>query len=127
MRNGWYINSDGIKVDQVMHNENGMQKGIRQILIERNLFKDSDGKYGLKLDCKDCKEKIPKSERQIITEQYCSRYILSQRLDFKEQDSWLVEVCKNANMSIIYYPKCTCELNFIEMIWDYVNKIITTI
>jgi hypothetical protein len=108
MRNGWYINAHGIKVIQAMHYEDGKEKGIKQILIERDLFKDSEGN-NLKLECKDGKDKVPRNERKVITEKRCARYVLSQQPDFLEQEPWLVEVCKNANMSIIFYPKYHCD------------------
>lgn len=122
IRNGWYINKDEEKIIQNMQYENGIQKGIKQILLERDLFKDNQGRYGLFLQCRDCREKVPRNQRQNNNEKCCARYVLSQQPDFMEQESWLIETAKKHNFSVIFYPKYHCELNFIEILWGYIKS-----
>ena len=45
LRNGWYIRN-GQRIEHQMQTENGMQKGLRTILQDRELWTP-----GLKLDC----------------------------------------------------------------------------
>lgn len=121
IRDGWYINTNGIKIIQKMQLENGMQKGIKTILSERNLFTNAQGN-ALKLQCKDCREKNPRLQRVINNDKCCARYVLSQQPDFLEQKAWLEEECNKLDMSIIYFPKYHCELNFIEIVWGYIKS-----
>ncbi len=100
--------------------QNGVQKGIKQILIERGLFTDNNN-IALKLQCRDCKDKISQDKRVNANQRCCARYVLSQQPDFLEQKSWLEEVCHNNGFSTIFYPKYHCELNFIEIIWGFVK------
>lgn len=37
---GWFINNRGEQKVQTMQKDNGIQKGIKQILMERNMFYD---------------------------------------------------------------------------------------
>lgn len=117
IRDGWFINTEGQRIVQKMQYDSGIQKGIKQILLERNLFTNAEGKYGLLFQCKKCGDKTPRNQRPVNNDRCCARYVLSQQPDFQEQDPWLVEVCKSCNFSIIFYPKYHCELNFIEIIW----------
>ena len=42
--------------------------------------------------------------------------------DFLAQREWLREVVEEAGCQIMYYPKYHCELNYIEMVWAYINN-----
>ena len=86
-------------------------KGMRQILIERGLWKD-----GLVGDCKLCKGKNTK----VIDPQRvdcCMRRILSLQPDFLAQKSKLQVEIEKCGHKCIFYPKYHCELNYIEMYW----------
>ena len=97
---------------QHMQTQDGKQKGIKTILMERNLWVE-----GLKLDCKLCKEKSPPPDNV----QCCARRILSQCDDFKVDKCWLEETVESLGHRLLFFPKFHCELNFIEMIWGYVK------
>ena len=55
MNPGWYKNDIGERVGQSMQHENGVQKGVLSILIERGKHRNTGGK-NLILQCKDCKD-----------------------------------------------------------------------
>ena len=52
----------------------------------------------------------------------CASYVLSQEADFLEQEEWLAEVVKKAGFNILFYPKCHCELNYIELVWGWTKS-----
>ena len=87
-----------------MQNDNGVQKGIKTILTERDLWRE-----GLKLNCK---ENCPKAD-------CCARAILSAQPDFVNERNWLQTVVEERGHSQIFLPKFHCELNFIEMVRGY--------
>ena len=97
---------------QLMQTPDGKQKGIRTILMERNLWID-----GLKLDCKPCKDKSP----PLSNVQCCARRILSQCEDFRVDKCWLEETVEALGHRLLFFPKFHCELNFIEMLWGYIK------
>ena len=99
-------------VIQHMQDNNGIQKGIRTILRERELWHD-----GLKLDCKLCKQKTPPADNLAC----CARRILSQCADFRVDKCWLEETVEEMGHRLLFFPKFHCELNFIEMLWGYVK------
>jgi hypothetical protein len=90
------------------------------------------------LECKACQQNIPLEERRAFyideegnplladdsirfTEKCCARGCLRRQPDFAAQKEWLREVCENAGVQIIYYPKYHCEFNFIELTWGYMK------
>ncbi|UZO29111.1 uncharacterized protein OCT59_022601 [Rhizophagus irregularis] len=90
---------------QSMVNENGEPKGMKQVLIERGLWKN-----GLNADCQLCKDKVD----DITRIDCCARRIISLQPDFLAQKSALEEAILEAGHLCIFYPKFHCELNFIE-------------
>jgi hypothetical protein len=113
LRDGWYMHN-GQKVVQKMsyppnHPEFGnMPKGMKQILIERGLWRDK-----LRMSCKQCDPDAT---------QCCATRILDLQPDFKEQCSLVQEVIEAAGHLCIFLPKFHCELNFIEFFWGAVKK-----
>ena len=92
-RAGWFINPNGVRVEQPMQNANGTQKGVRTILSERGLWNST-----LKLPT--------------------ARELLSAQPDFCSQGSWLEETLKaEPGFFLDFYPKFHCEFNFIELYW----------
>ena len=107
----WFIH-DGQKLDQPMvfpsnHPEFPNQpKGMRQVLIERGLWKDK-----LCMQCKsDCTSNL-----------CCVKRILELQPDFKAQRSLVQEVIKELGHICIFLPKFYCELNYIEFFWGAVK------
>jgi hypothetical protein len=98
---------------QSMVNENGEPKGMKQVLIERGLWKD-----GLNADCQLCKDKIDDENRVDC----CARRIISLQPDFLNQRSALEEVILEAGHKCIFYPKFHCELNYIERYWGAAKR-----
>lgn len=119
LRDGWYI-KDGQKIIQPMcfpgvHSEfPGMQKGIKQVIVERGLWKN-----GLVMQCKSQKngEKCTSDATDC-----CAQHILDLQPDFQEQKSLIQEVIEAAGHLCIFLPKSHCELNFIEYFWGAVKK-----
>ncbi len=90
---------------QSMVNENNEPKGMKQVLIERGLWRN-----GLNADCQLCKNKIEDMNQTNC----CVRRIISLQPDFLSQKSALEEVILEARHRYIFYPKFHCELNYIE-------------
>ena len=88
-------------------------KGMKEVLIERNLWYD-----GLVGYCQLCKLKID----DITRTDCCMRRILSLQEDFKAQKSQLQEEIEKRGHKCIFYPKYHCELNFIEMYWGAAKR-----
>ena len=93
LRSGRYINSHGERVSQVMQRADGVQKGLRTILMERGLWAEG----GLRL--------------------HEARQLLAAQPDFDEQRGLLVELIVTAGHSVLMFPKFHCEFNFIENLW----------
>lgn len=85
----------------------GKPKGIKQVLIERGLWKDSLLKICLK-----CKDKIDNPQLDC-----CAQWILELQPDFQAQKSLLEKIAEAEGQNIIFYSKFHCEFNFIEMFW----------
>ncbi|GES93332.1 hypothetical protein RCL_jg21131.t1 [Rhizophagus clarus] len=98
---------------QSMVNENGEPKGIKQVLIERGLWKN-----GLNADCQLCKDKVDDENRVDC----CARWIISLQPDFLGQKSASEEVILEAGHKCIFYPKFHCELNYIERYWGAAKR-----
>ena len=92
-RTGWYIDDNGIRVNQSMQRADGVQKGVRTILQERGLWTTA--------------LKLPEA-----------RELLMQQSDFHTQRSWLQETLGSEDGFLLdFYPKFHCEFNFIELYW----------
>jgi len=113
LRDGWF-QQNGKRVMQQMnfpanHPEfPDMPKGMKQVLIERGLWKES-----LRMHCKNC---------PIDATSCCAKRILDLQPDFEEQRSLVQEVIEAAGHLCIFLPKFHCELNFIEFFWGMVKK-----
>ena len=92
---------------QSLTRADGVQKGIRTILQERNAWVP-----GLKLQCTlecnppDC----------------CARTKLGSHPDFASERSWIQTSADKLGVQLIFFPKFHCELNFIEMVWGYLKR-----
>lgn len=119
MRDGWYV-LHGERITQSMcfpanHSEfPGQPKGMRQVLIERGLWRN-----GLVMQCK-------KDESGVKCKSYatdcCAKQILDLQPNFKEQTSLVQEVIESAGHLCIFLPKFHCELNFIEFFWGAAKR-----
>jgi hypothetical protein len=93
MRNGWFVNAEGMRIEQAMVSEDGKtSKGLKRVLNERGIWDSS-------LTVKE------------------ARALLAKQPDFCIQAEWLQETVNGAGCMIDYYPKYHCEFNFIEMFW----------
>lgn len=121
MRNGWFITTTGQMITQQMvFDENypdatlrGKPKGIKQILLERGLWRE-----GLKLSCEKCMKREEVPERSDC----CARRIMMLQPDFASQKSILEETVEKMGHIIEKYPKFHCECNFIERYWGYSKR-----
>ena len=102
MRDGWFVNDDILRILQSNANKNGQQNGLRNILLERNLWRE-----GMK--------------RAEAVE------LLTFQPDYLEQKEWLAETVTNEpGFQIGVFPKFHCEFNFIEMFWEAVKHFTRT-
>jgi hypothetical protein len=99
MNKGWIFKESGEKVEHFLQTENGVQKGLRSILLQRQFWT-----AGLKV-------------KEATT-------ILAEQVDFASQKGWLEEtiVSGGIGMKVIFYPKFHCEFNFIELYWVYCKR-----
>ena len=56
--------------------------------------------------------------------QCCASYCLSNQPDFLQQKEWLSEVVEAAGFEVIFFPKYEGELNFIELTWAYMKRVL---
>ena len=121
------------KVTQKTQHENGKAKGLKTILSERGLW---DAR--MKLQCDDCKRdhhRMDPSRRRDeetlralgddwigFTDKCCARGRLRRQSDFMEQREWLTEVCEENGLRCLFFPKCRCELNYIEVVWAFIRR-----
>ena len=85
MRPGWYYNSTGERVEQILRNE---QIGLLSILKRRGQKHLSVGGHELKKICYDCEHGISKEqliEEGTYDEKCCLTHVLSNEPDFKAQ------------------------------------------
>ena len=109
-------------VAQSMQKEDGTQKGLNTILIEREKQFNEQGHRLCKI-CKSCLHKTPHAERENKTEKCCATYYVpSEEPDFKAQQPWLQEEVEKHGFHIMFYPKYHCGLNWIEMVWGWINS-----
>jgi hypothetical protein len=126
LRDGWYM-QNGVRVTQKMcfpsnHTEfSGEAKGIRQVLVERGLWRDK-----LLMKCGSRSKKQDNGSEPIKCQSgatdCCAKRILDLQPDFAEQKSLVQEVIEKAGHLCIFLPKFHCELNFIEFFWGAVKR-----
>ena len=106
IRNGWYLNENGERLEQRMQHDDGKPKGLETILRERGKFHNGRGYRLLKI-CQCCASKIPHSERTWIEDEVskylcCATFVLSQEPDFLEQREWLTKLLK-MSLDLTYF------------------------
>lgn len=119
MRNGFFIDSEGVRHEQSMRNEKGEQLGLLSILKARGRKDLSIGGHELNKQCHGCRLGLT---TDVVGEKCCLSKVLSEEPDFMMQKEWLTEVVELGGCEIIFYPKYHCELNFIEMIWGWLKS-----
>jgi hypothetical protein len=93
----------------------GKQKGMRTILLKRELYRN-----GLKKKCNDCK--TIKLREQNTKIDCCGLKILELQPDFQAQKGIIQEEIERQGHMVIFYPKFHYELNFIEMYWGAAKR-----
>ena len=106
MRPGWFLDSNGERVEQILRNEKGEQLGLMSILKRRGSKHLNHGGCELDKICNECKHGISK-ETRLAEGTYNEKCCLTCR----------IKTCR-----IIFYPKYHCELNFIEMVWGWLKS-----
>ena len=125
MRPGWFLDSNGERVEQILRNEKGEQLGPMSILKRRGNKHLNRGGCELNKICNECKHGVSKETRLAegtYNEKCCLTCVLSTEPDSAGQKEWLTEVVEKKNCRIIFYPKYHCELNFIEMVWGWLKS-----
>lgn len=97
----------------------GQAKGMRQVLLERGLWKE-----GLK---KQCEKQKGEKGQQVVDEckngyTCCALRILESQPDFSSEISLLQTTIEELGHECIFYPKFHCEFNFIEFFWAAVKR-----
>ncbi|THU76036.1 hypothetical protein K435DRAFT_705816 [Dendrothele bispora CBS 962.96] len=111
MRDGWYYDCNKKKVVQRMVDEHGVAKGMKQVLVERGLWRQ-----GLIMQCSD---KLCAIESR---KNCCCTRILDLQPDFQAQKSLVHETIEEAGHLCIFLPKFHWELIFIEFFWGAVKR-----
>jgi len=118
MRDGWYVNKEGVKVVQSMHTEDGTFKGTKTILLGRGRIKAGDKIVA------DCKRKAGDEEPD---KNCCCKHVLANEPDFKSQPSTLEERIAQLGHDTRMLPKYHPELNPIEQFWaglkEYLRRV----
>ena len=123
MRDGWYINEDGVRVVQKMVVD-GKNRGAQSILKERGLWpsaaeiKDNYGGSFL-YKCKDCQLSAIKDPNRESRTACCALCLLASQRDFLEQDGSVAKAIKayrsvahpNVWHEVLFLPKFHPELN----------------
>lgn len=125
MRDTVYRNDEGNLIPQPMQKFGidgnvfrRVQKGIKCILQERNLWDKLSRQV---LICKYCSgNAIGPREKEYC----CATRCLSMQPDFMSQRIWLQEIVEDRGHKFIFFPKYHCELNYIEMIWAYIKRLL---
>lgn len=104
VRNGYHVFANDrvkIRISQPMTfvAEDGtvLQKGIKRILMERDLWNDA-----LRLES--------------------ARELLAAQPDFAAQREWTRETVEDRGHLVDFYPRYHCELNFIERVWSWFKQ-----
>ena len=92
MRDGFWHDKRGRLHRQPMVDAKGRAKGLRQVLIERGLFKEGMVKADMVA-------------------------LLSKQPDFSQQPTLVEELLSKRGHSVVFLPKFHCELNPVERIW----------
>jgi hypothetical protein len=112
--------------DQIfyMQTEDGVQKGLKTILMERGAWIDK-----LRLECKPNTDLQARGPGPTVLHKdvphgpvnCCARRLLNSHADFTGKD-WLTEIADENGVTIVFLPKFHCELNFIERVWSKVKN-----
>ena len=108
MRDTWFINAAGERVSQRMVDDEGIPKGLKKILSERNLWIEK-----LKMYCKG----LPSPTEADPT--CCAIHRMAAQPDFQAQKSILYEALENTRHVCEFLPKFHCELAPIENFWGF--------
>jgi hypothetical protein len=97
--------------EQDFYDDNGVFKGMTQILEEHGLTKEAR----LRADCKGgCLPNVMSC---------CQRRVLYNQPDFADQESALEILCKAHDIKVLFLLKFHCELNFIEQCWGHAKRV----
>lgn len=123
LRDGWFMQGDTkVKQSMVFPQDHpqfpGQPKGMKQVLIERGLFRQ-----GLVMLCrkKNNSDGTQSGGCDTTVTDCCACRIIEHQPDFLEQKSLVQETVEAAGHLCIILPKFHCELNFIEFFWGAVK------
>jgi len=124
------------KVGPIADNLIGHSKGIKRILLERNLITPASKLKGACTSAGKAKRKAAMGEAgigkgdsaDVLTHEgvtsgtaCCLEFLLSEQSDFKEQQNAIQELIASRGHHCIFLPKFHPELNFIERYWSRVK------
>jgi hypothetical protein len=111
MRANMFVDaSSGAEITQAMVNDEGIPKGLKQVLLERGLWIE-------KLP-KDCKAKFEVD----LNPECCALHRLGGQSDFKAQKSILYEARAKTRHICDFLPKFHCEMAPIENFWGHAKR-----
>ncbi|KAH9071006.1 hypothetical protein EDB83DRAFT_2221343, partial [Lactarius deliciosus] len=126
MQDGWHV-QNSVQVAQKMCFPSdhakfpGEPKGMRQVLMERGLWRDKlVMKCGSRSKKRDNGPEPVARCRSGVTD-CCAKHILDSQPNFMEQKSLVQEVIDKAGHLCVFLPKFHCELNFIKFFWGTVK------